>query len=229
MNETVTQIRRSLSAMRQRNVPAFRIIRREWSRSLAEAPGSRVVSLAKELVRKGFWERIFTYEIICNHLSAPEILSRASVITLGRGIQTWGEVDCFACFVAGPAWREGRISDRLILSWAHSGNRWWRRTALVCTVPLNNHTRGGRGDSARTLKICRILVHDRDEMVVKGLSWALRELSKHDSQAVSRFLLTYDHLLAPRVKREVQNKLQTGLKNPRKRRQLLSVRPNKRL
>ena len=52
-------------------------------------------------------------------------------------------------------------------------------------------------------------------MVVKALSWALRELVAHDPQAVRAFLDEYETVLAGRVKREVQNKLRTGLKNPK--------------
>jgi 3-methyladenine DNA glycosylase AlkD len=138
------------------------------------------------------------------------------VIALGQGIQSWGEVDCFASSVAGPAWREGNIPTRLIHSWTRSADQWWRRAALVSSVPLNNRARGGNGDAARTLGVCRLLVRDRDDMVVKALSWALRELSKRDRSAVEGFLEQHAERLAPRVIREVTNKLRTGLKNPRR-------------
>jgi len=52
-------------------------------------------------------------------------------------------------------------------------------------------------------------------MVVKGLSWALRELVVHDPQAVRAFLDEYERVLAGRVKHEVRNKLETGLKYPK--------------
>jgi hypothetical protein len=42
----------------------------------------------------------------------------------------------------------------------------------------------------------------------------LRELATRDSMAVSKFLAAHDHELAARVKREVRNKLTTGLKAP---------------
>ena len=66
--------------------------------------------------------------------------------------------------------------------------------------------------------VCEMLVADRDDMVVKALSWALRELSKRDSDSVRSFLGKYKNVLAARVVREVNNKLKTGLKNPRKQR-----------
>ena len=54
---------------------------------------------------------------------------------------------------------------------------------------------------------------DRDDMVVKAVSWALRELAKRDPRAVRDFLARQP--VAARVAREVRNKLTTGLKNPR--------------
>jgi len=86
----------------------------------------------------------------------------------------------------------------------------------VSTVPLNSRARGGGGDTARTVAVCRTLVGDRDDMVVKAMSWALRELAKRDPSAARRFLTAHRKELAARVLREVGNKLATGLKNPRR-------------
>ena len=61
-----------------------------------------------------------------------------------------------------------------------------------------------------------MLVDDHEDMVVKAMSWALRELVVHDPDAVRAFLQEHENILAARVKREVRNKLTTGLKNPRR-------------
>ena len=214
MKKLIEEIRRSLAAMPRKDAPSFRLVRREWSRRLRNSPGASVIALAKQLVPLGFWERIFAYETVVHHQAALDALTKRDVVSLGRGIHSWGEADSFAVYIAGPAWREQNISDHVIQSWARSPDRWWRRAALVSTVPLNNRARGGRGDVSRTLKICRMLIRDRDDMVVKGLSWALRELSKRNPAAVKAFVKRYDRQLAPRVRREVTNKLRTGLKNP---------------
>jgi 3-methyladenine DNA glycosylase AlkD len=66
------------------------------------------------------------------------------------------------------------------------------------------------------LAVCRLLVGDRDDMVVKALSWALRDLIAQDPDAVRLFLEEHEDVLAARVKREVRHKLLTGLKNPRR-------------
>jgi hypothetical protein len=53
-------------------------------------------------------------------------------------------------------------------------------------------------------------------MLVKAMSWALRALVVHAPHAVGQFLDEHEELLAARVKREVRNKLSTGLKTPRR-------------
>ncbi len=79
--------------------------------------------------------------------------------------------------------------------------REWRRAALVSTI---GH------DTRRTLRVCAQLRDDREPMVWKALSWALRELAKRDPRAVWAFLGEYE--LARPVVREVRNKLETGTK-----------------
>jgi 3-methyladenine DNA glycosylase AlkD len=54
-------------------------------------------------------------------------------------------------------------------------------------------------------------------MVIKALSWALRELAERDPESVRQFLSQHENELAARVTREVNNKLVTGLKNSRRR------------
>ena len=216
MRTLLSEMQQSLAAMPAKNAPAFHLLRRKWSGRLKDKSAASVIALAKGLVPRGDWERVLAYVILAHHQSARAALTPKDLSALGRGMQSWGEVDCFASYVAGPAWREGTIPSRFIHSWARSADRWWRRAALVSTVPLNNRTRGGKGDPTRTLSLCRQLVRDRDDMVVKALSWALRELSKRDPMAVKEFLERHDRHLAPRVIREVTNKLKTGLKNPRR-------------
>jgi 3-methyladenine DNA glycosylase AlkD len=208
----------SFSALKKANVDSTRNLRRHFSNQLAEAPAQLVLTLALRLIRHAFVPRFLAYELILYHKPALRSLNAKSLENLGRGNQSWEEVDTFACYLAGPAWRERQISDAVIRRWARSADRWWRRTAVVSTVALNNKARGGSGDTDRTLMVCKTLIGDRDDMVVKALSWALRELSKRDAQSVRKFLRDHDGKLAPRVVREVSNKLQTGLKNPRRQR-----------
>jgi 3-methyladenine DNA glycosylase AlkD len=200
-----------------RNTPALRTLRREYSKRIAKAPAQDVLALARRLLQiSELGLRFLAYELILKHPAALASLREREILQLGRGLASWSDVDMFACYLAGPAWREGQVGDSLIRRWTKSADRWWRRAALVATVPLNNKTQGGHGDARRTLAVCRLLVADRDDMVYKALSWALRELAKRDPRAVKRFLEERRHQAHPRVRREVMSKLTTGLKNPRR-------------
>jgi 3-methyladenine DNA glycosylase AlkD len=202
-----------IRALPQQNAPSVRTIRHKYSRQIKDAEPDFVLQVAGELVRT-YGYRSVPYELILYHKKAYRNLDETRVKDLGRGIDSWGAVDSYARLLSGPAWRDGLVPDQLIHGWARSEDRWWRRAALVSTVALNVRSHGGTGDVARTLAVCRLLVDDPDDMVVKAMSWALRELVVHALDAVRAFLEEYDDRLAARVKREVRNKLATGLKDP---------------
>jgi 3-methyladenine DNA glycosylase AlkD len=215
----VDEIDSRIRALPNLKVETVRNMRKEFSKRLANTSPRIVISIAihvLQLDRPGFEYRLVAYELIAYHKAALHSLGEKDLELLGQGMSGWGDVDTFACYLAGPAWREYQVPDELIHRWARSEDRWWRRAALVCTVALNNKARGGSGDTTRTLDVCRLLVNDRDDMVVKAMSWSLRELSRRDPDVVQAFLQEYKGVLAPRVVREVHTKLTTGLKNPRR-------------
>jgi len=211
--ELADEITTRLCALSRQTTVPMRAVRREFSRRLANAAPEEVIRLAGQLLDRYRW---VAYELVHHHAGALGLLGAKELQRFARGNDNWGAVDAFACYLAGPAWRNRQVSDTVIRRWARSPDRWQRRAALVSTVPLNNKSRGGTGDTPRTLQICRLLAGDREAMVMKALSWALRELAKRDPQAVRTFLSLHSEVLAARVKREVTNKLATVLKNPRR-------------
>ena len=100
-------------------------------------------------------------------------LGEAHVVRLG-GMDGWVAVDTFGRYVSGPVWGSRQIGDGLVRSWTRSRTRWWRQAALVSAAMLNLQAAGGTGDTDRTLDICERLLADRDDMVVKAMSWALQ-------------------------------------------------------
>ena len=213
-DELAAQIDAEIINLPLRNTPNVRVIRRKYSATLVDADPGYILDLAHELIYK-YGYRGTAYELVCYHKNTYCSLGEAKIEALGQGMDSWWSVDSFARLISGPAWRDGLISDEPIYKWAHSEDRWWRRAALVSTVAFNVKSHGGTGNTERTLALCRILVDDHDDMVVKAMSWALRMLVPWDPEAVGAFLNDYDNRLAGRVKREVNNKLTTGLKNPR--------------
>jgi 3-methyladenine DNA glycosylase AlkD len=203
-----------IAALKVRNVPALRGVRRRLSAKLRQADPVEVKAVALGLARAG--RKWLGYEIINQHKPTPKSITIREIEALGEGMASWEEVDSFGVLLSGAAWLHGAISDADVKRWAKSKDLWWRRAALVSTVVLNAKSRGGKGDTKRTLMICEMLASDREDMIVKAMSWALRSLALWDAKAVRGFLAEHDEELAARVKREVNNKLRTGLKTPKR-------------
>lgn len=195
-----------------------RTLARDLLRTHRASSDAELLALALKTLESG--QKHLAYELL---RAAPRALSRARLSEVRRfaaDMVSWADVDCFGCFVAGVAWRTGRITDQQMMRFALSEDRWQRRAALVATIPLNAKSRGAtsaNGDATRTLAVCTQLLDDRDDMVVKAMSWALRELGKRDPASVRSFLTKHKDRIAARVRREVMNKLTTGRKSPRRR------------
>ena len=217
MTALAREIASELRKLPMANASAIRGVRRHYSRRLKDEPGADVKKLARALLlaEPAPGTRVAACELILHHPAALASIGARDLERMGAGMNSWGDVDVFGCLLAGHVWRARQVPDSLIHQWARRADRWWRRAALVSTVPLNVKSQGGTGDAPRTLAVCRLLMDDRDDMVVKALSWALRALATRKPEAVARFLKEHNTRLAPRVVREVGNKLRTGLKNPK--------------
>ena len=203
--------------LRRRGVPEARAVRKRLSSRLKTARGEDVVAIGAAIAAapplKLARARWVGWELINQHRAALASLDRATVEALGVGNSSWDEVDGYGICIAGPAWLRGQVSDADMRRWARSKDLWRRRATLVATVVLNSKSHGGHGDVRRTLAIATLLIDDREDMVVKAMSWALRCLVPWDRGAVEDFLARHEGRLAARIKRETRTKLRTGKKN----------------
>ncbi len=212
------EIIKLLEAKKPRQTGALRSVMREILNGVAHESGKDVLELANALQRlDGYRYRLISNELVARHKAAFALLDRQELERLGKGIGSWWEVDVFACELTGPAWLKGQISDETVLDWGRSEDVWWRRTSLVSTVKPGRVTDKHPHFLDKIIRVCELQVDDREDMVVKALSWALRELAKKNPLAVQDFAQRHDDRLASRVRREVQNKLASGVKNPRSR------------
>jgi 3-methyladenine DNA glycosylase AlkD len=214
LEAAAADIRAEIAALPRRDTPSIRAVRRRRSAALKAADAAEVIALAQALERaapqEGKW---VAYELIRFHPGAFAAVSEAQVEDFASRVGSWYATDAFGTILAGPLWAKGRVSDALIDAWRRSDERWLRRSALVASVGLNASL--AKGDAARTLPLSLALAGDRDDMVEKAVSWALRYLSQKDRGAVEAFMAEHGDRLAARVRREVRHKLDTGLKAPR--------------
>jgi 3-methyladenine DNA glycosylase AlkD len=214
-----SELERRIASLPLANTPSVRRVRREFSRVLSPETPQVVLDFARLLLsRQDPILRFVAYELVSQHKPTFATISSKQIVELGAGLDSWSSVDCFALYLSGPIWAAGRISDQTIVGWASlrstEEDRWWRRAALVSTVPLSRQ--GLTTNIPKTLRVCELLMPDRDDMIVKALSWALRELARKHKDAARSFLVENRRTLAARVLREVECKLTSGLKSPRK-------------
>jgi 3-methyladenine DNA glycosylase AlkD len=192
----------------------LRAVIREMRRRYAGWTEQQWLAFCQALVDRSIFEcQAFAYEVIGRDEKLLRALDRQQLKGLMKNLDNWGSVDQFGVGIHGILWRRGVVTDGDIVALLESDNHWMRRLAVVSTVALNLKSRGGTGDTERTLRVCEAVAGDRHDMLQKALSWSLRELSKRDPGAVSEFLQKHHQILAGRVIREVNHKLRFGTKN----------------
>jgi 3-methyladenine DNA glycosylase AlkD len=96
-------------------------------------------------------------------------------------VNNWDLVDESAEHIVG-AFLRGK-SKRPLYLLARAKDLWERRIAIMATFHFIK-----RGEFAETLKIARILLADKEDLIHKAVGWMLREIGKRDIRIEERFL-----------------------------------------
>ena len=139
-------------------------------------------------------------------------LTKSDLKQLNHQLDNWATVDAFGVYIYGKAWLLGILKNSDIEKLTSHENVWQRRLALVSTIPLNRKSNGKEADAVRTLSICSLLINDHQDMIVKAMSWALRELAKREPEIVRQYVNENQAQLHKRIIREVTTKLDYGVK-----------------
>ena len=97
------------------------------------------------------------------------------------GINNWDLVDLTAPNIVGTY-----LLNRprtVLYRFARSKNLWERRIAIIATFAFIRHNQ-----FADTIKISKILLTDRHDLIHKAVGWMLREVGKRNQQMLKRFL-----------------------------------------
>ncbi len=195
-------------------VPNMKIVLKELKNQTTSYTLQEKIELAKELNRTSIFEcQQLAFEYIGNDKNISSHINEHDISGLEFNLDNWLSVDYFGTLIVGNAWRNNNISIDKVKGYLNSNDFWIRRIAIVATVSLNQKARGGTGDAIQTLEICKHVVDDHEDMILKALSWALRELVKVDKLPVIEFINNNKHRLHKKVLREVANKIEIGTKN----------------
>ena len=119
-----------------------------------------IYSKGEESVRRGI------YELYLNNI---------------RFINNWDLVDVSAEHIVGNFLLDKAKSP--IYRLAKSENLWERRISIISTFCFIR-----RGQYSETLKIARMLLHDKEDLIHKAVGWMLREVGKRNPTSEEEFL-----------------------------------------
>jgi 3-methyladenine DNA glycosylase AlkD len=98
-----------------------------------------------------------------------------------RYINNWDLVDASAREIVG-----GYLYDKPrepLVQLARSASLWERRISIVAT-----HYFIRQGEFADTLRIAKLLLGDKEDLIHKAVGWMLREVGKRDQSTLEKFL-----------------------------------------
>jgi 3-methyladenine DNA glycosylase AlkD len=100
-------------------------------------------------------------------------------------VSNWADHDALVSSLIGPMIAAEPERAARVFTWARSRDRWHRRAAAVALI------RGVRQRMflGEVVRVCNMLLADRDDMVQKGVGWLLREAVKCDPAAYVGYLL----------------------------------------
>lgn len=100
-------------------------------------------------------------------------------------ISSWADHDGLVHYLIAPMIAAKPARAKSVFVWAESANRWHRRAACVALI------QGTRRNMffPEIVRLSNLLLHDKDDMVQKGLGWLLRETAKHNRAKTVAYLM----------------------------------------
>jgi 3-methyladenine DNA glycosylase AlkD len=195
-------------------VPYLRKMAADWQRAHKQVAREELLALVEMLWNGGSLEErsLVIYLFECYKRWIPD-LTWAHFERWRHDLDNWVVTDGLGQWVMA-VWMLADPDARLEHLWALIADEdvWSRRLALVATTGLNRIRKDVHFPDL-TLALVDRVKSERHPMMTKAVSWALRALGQKEPQAVAAYLEKNRDVLAGHVVREVENKIQTGLKS----------------
>jgi 3-methyladenine DNA glycosylase AlkD len=164
----------------------FRGIRVPVLRKLAQRHGAIPLADVETLLHSPFHEdRLLALLILVRQFGRVGSQAQEKIYNLylsnTRYINNWDLVDSSAGYIVGAYLLDRDRSPLVEL--ARSSLLWERRIAIIATSYFI-----GQNQFAETLKIARVLLTDREDLIHKAVGWMLREIGQRDQATEEAFL-----------------------------------------
>ena len=133
---------------------------------------------------------LFLQNYLRDHVPWRDALKRYESLYHRQLIADWNICDWFCVRVLGPTIaKHGPTCAKAVAKWSVARDVWQARSALVAFVKVI----ADRRYHSLIIRSCTVLIR-RDERFAKtGVGWILRDLSKHNAEAVTAFVDTHVH------------------------------------
>jgi 3-methyladenine DNA glycosylase AlkD len=133
-------------------------------------------------------ERLFALLLLIARFNGGSEPERRSVINAylanRRFINNWDLVDLSAPYILGP-WLY-RHKRTCLTTLARSSSLWDRRIAVISTFYFIR-----QNDFSETIRLARMLLSDKEDLMHKAVGWMLREVGKRAPDVEKQFLNRY--------------------------------------
>lgn len=197
-------------------VPMLRQLARDWKQAHPQIDRESLMALVDALWQATSQEeRVLAVELLEAYRRWIPTLDQENFDRWRRQCSNWALTDPLGSRVLGP-WIMAAQEERLpyLETLIGDPDLWSRRLALVASIAVNRRRRGPTIPDLTLALIDRVKA-ERDPMMSKAVSWALRGMIPRHRDRVAAYLAINQETLAAQVLREVNNKLHTGLKSGR--------------
>jgi 3-methyladenine DNA glycosylase AlkD len=168
-------------------VPAWRAVLREFRPRFRALSLEERLQLAEALLADGEgWMGHTGIHVLAMSVGemGPEHFERLD--RMADCFTGWSHVDDVCITVIQPLLRSHRAEALALLErWNRSPNRWKRRASVVALV----RKIGESGEfTEEALRLCENLVHDDEDLVRKGVGWALKDVMRGDKVRVIEYV-----------------------------------------
>ena len=140
--------------------------------------------LSKIIKSKIHEERLITLFILVDKMKKPDEKEKEKIYKFYlknlKYVNNWDLVDLSAEKIIGDYLFDKK--KELLFKLA-KGNLWERRISVMSTFNFIK-----KSDYSTTLKICKLLLNDKEDLIHKATGWMLREIGKRDLKTEEDFL-----------------------------------------
>lgn len=165
----------------------FRAIMKKYRTDFKELNARQALTIIGKFYNSGVEDQIYAGNYIAS--LRYEVFNPSNLMIFDKALNnfhTWGTIDDFCVHVFEPLLRKYPKQIFILLKKWNSSENMWKRRASVVAFTRKAGECGLFTDQA--LELCDNLVNDKEDLVQKGVGWALKDVMRSDKEKVLEYI-----------------------------------------